>query len=66
MVIELGIGANEVSVGKDEIEACSPSLYEYIGHLHIAVSGFIAAAGLATAALTWFGLQIHVHASLPR
>lgn len=55
--LELGIGPNEVSVGKDEIKAFSPSLYEYIGHLQIALSGFIAAAGLATAALAWFGVR---------
>lgn len=55
--LELGIGHNEVNVGKDEIQAFSPSLYDYIGHLHIAVSGFIAAAGLATAALAWFGVR---------
>ena len=55
--LELGIGRNEVSVGKDEIKAFSPSLYEYIGHLQIALSGFIAAAGLATAALAWFGVR---------
>src|SRR5829696_2203787 len=52
--LELGIGHNEVSVGKDEIKAFSPSLYEYIGHLHIAISGFIAATGLAVVALAWF------------
>jgi hypothetical protein len=55
--LELGIGQHEVSVGKDEIQAFSPSLYDYISHLHIAVSGFIAAAGLATAALAWFGVR---------
>jgi hypothetical protein len=55
--LELGIGAGEVSVGKTEIEAFSPSLYHYIGHLHIAVSGFIAATGLAVAALSWFGVR---------
>lgn len=55
--LELGIGHNEVSVGKDEIQAFSPSLYDYIGHLHIALSGFIAATGLATAALAWFGVR---------
>ncbi|MBB1257813.1 hypothetical protein [Streptomyces alkaliterrae] len=55
--LELGIGPNEVSVGKSEIEAFSPSLYEYISHLHIAVSGFIAAAGLATAVLAWKGVR---------
>ncbi|HEX9682040.1 MAG TPA: hypothetical protein VGA13_03075 [Acidimicrobiales bacterium] len=55
--LELGIGANEVSVGKDEILDFSPSLFHYIGHLHIAVSGFIAATGVAVAALSWFGVR---------
>jgi cytochrome bd-type quinol oxidase subunit 2 len=55
--LELGIGAEQVSVGKTEIEAFSPSLYHYISHLHIAVSGFIAATGLAVAALSWFGVR---------
>jgi hypothetical protein len=45
--LELGIGPNEVDVGKDQIAAFSPSLFHYIGHLHIAVSGFIAATGIA-------------------
>jgi hypothetical protein len=45
--LELGIGASEVDVGKEEIAAFSPSLFHYIGHLHIAVSGFIAATGVA-------------------
>jgi hypothetical protein len=45
--LELGIGPNEVSVGKDEISAFSPSLFDYIGHLHLAVAGFIAATGVA-------------------
>ena len=55
--LEVGIGAEQVSVGKTEIEAFSPSLYDYISHLHIAVSGFIAATGLAVAALAWFGVR---------
>ena len=55
--LELGIGPDQVSVGKSEIEAFSPSLYDYISHLHIAVSGFIAATGLAVAALAWFGVR---------
>lgn len=55
--LELGIGRDEVSVGKAEIEAFSPSLYDYISHLHIAVSGFIAATGVAVAALAWFGVR---------
>lgn len=55
--LELGIGPNEVSVGKDQIIEFSPSLYHYVGHLHIAVSGFIAATGLAVLFLVWFGIR---------
>lgn len=55
--LELGIGSAQVDVGKEQIIGFSPSLYHYIGHLHIAVSGFIAATGLAVAALAWFGVR---------
>lgn len=55
--LELGIGSSEVDVGKDQIVQFSPSLYHYIGHLHIAVSGFIAATGLAVLFLVWFGVR---------
>ena len=55
--LELGIGPNEVNVGKDEIQAFSPALYHYIGHLHIAVSGFIAATGVAVLFLVAFGVR---------
>jgi len=50
-LLELGIGPGKVGVGRDQIKAFNPDLYHYIGYLHIAVSGFIAATGLATAAL---------------
>lgn len=55
--LELGIGPNEVNVGKDQIVQFSPSLFEYIGHLHIAVSGFIAATGLAVLFLVVYGVR---------
>ncbi|MQB01839.1 MAG: hypothetical protein GEU78_16430 [Actinobacteria bacterium] len=55
--LELGIGQSEVDVGKDQIVQFSPSLYHYVGHLHIAVSGFIAATGLAVLFLVWFGVR---------
>ncbi|MDQ3342795.1 MAG: hypothetical protein M3425_09545 [Actinomycetota bacterium] len=55
--LELGIGTSEVSVGRAEIVEFSPSLFHYIGHLHIAVAGFIAATGLAVAALSWIGVR---------
>jgi hypothetical protein len=55
--LELGIGPEQVDVGRREIERFSPSLYHYLSHLHIAVSGFIAATGIAVAALAWFGVR---------
>ncbi len=55
--LELGIGPNEVTVGKQEIVDFSPTLYHYLSHLHIAVSGFIAATGLAVLFLVWFGIR---------
>ena len=55
--LELGIGRGEVNVGKDQIQGFSPSLYEYIGHLHIAVAGFIAATGVAVLFLVAFGVR---------
>jgi len=55
--LELGVGHNEVDVGKDQIVEFSPSLYHYVSHLHIAVSGFIAATGLAVLFLVWFGVR---------
>ena len=55
--LELGIGPNEVNVGKDQIIGFSPELFHYISHLHIAISGFIAAAGVAVAGLAWFGVR---------
>jgi hypothetical protein len=55
--LELGIGPGQVDVGKTEIEQFSPDLLHYISHLHIAVSGFIAASGIAVAALAWYGVR---------
>jgi phosphoglycerol transferase MdoB-like AlkP superfamily enzyme len=55
--LELGIGRGEVNVDKAQIKEFSPSLYDYISHLHIAISGFIAATGLAVIALAWFGVR---------
>jgi hypothetical protein len=55
--LELGIGPEQVDKSKAQIEAFSPSLYDYVGHLHIAVSGFIAAAAVAVLFLVWFGVR---------
>jgi hypothetical protein len=55
--LELGIGRGQVDVDKNQIQGFSPDLYHYISHLHIAVSGFIAATGIAVLFLTWFGVR---------
>ena len=55
--LDLGIGPKEVDVSKDQIQQFSPSLYHYIGHLHIALSGFIAATGLAVLLLAIYGVR---------
>jgi hypothetical protein len=55
--LELGIGPDQVDVGRDAIQAFSPSLYHYVSHLHIAVAGFIAAAGVAVLFLVAFGVR---------
>ena len=55
--LELGIGPHEVNVGKAEIQAFSPSLFEYISHLHLAVSGFLAATGVAVLFLVAYGVR---------
>jgi hypothetical protein len=55
--LELGIGPGQVDVGRDEIEAFSPSLFNYVGHLHIAVAGFIAAAAVAVLFLVIYGVR---------
>jgi hypothetical protein len=55
--LELGIGPHEVDVDRDAIKEFSPSLFHYVSHLHIAVAGFIAACGVAVAALAWYGVR---------
>lgn len=55
--LELGIGPHEVDVSRAQVQSFSPDLFRYIAHLHIALSGFIASTGLATAALAWFGVR---------
>jgi hypothetical protein len=60
-LLEIGIGDAEVDVGKAEIQAFSPSLYEYISHLQVALSGAIAAIGVAVLFLVAYGVR---HGSL--
>lgn len=56
-LLEIGIGTGEVNVTKDQIEQFSPSLADYVSHANVAIAGFIASTGLATAALSWFGVR---------
>ena len=55
--LELGIGPDQVDKGRADVEAFSPQLLHYISHLHLAISGFIAATGLAIAGLSWYGVR---------
>jgi hypothetical protein len=55
--LELGIGPEQVDVGRKAIQEFSPSLFHYIGHLHIAVSGFIAATAVAVLFLVVYGVR---------
>lgn len=55
--LELGISSAQVDKGKDAIVAFSPSLFNYVSHLHVAVSGFIAATGLAVLGLALYGVR---------
>ncbi|HLD25677.1 MAG TPA: hypothetical protein VJC05_01370 [Candidatus Andersenbacteria bacterium] len=40
-----------------ELNALNPAVMYYIQHLHIATAGFIAATGIAVAALSWYGVR---------
>jgi cytochrome bd-type quinol oxidase subunit 2 len=55
--LELGIGPEQVDVRRQEIQAFSPSLFEYVSHLHLAVAGFLAALGLAVIFLAVYGIR---------
>lgn len=56
-LLEIGIGSEQVNVTKAEIKEFSPALHHYISHANVAIAGFIASTGFATAALTWFGVR---------
>jgi hypothetical protein len=53
---ELGVDTLN-GVTPDNLNALNPAIMHYIGHLHVAVSGFIAATGIAVAALSWYGVR---------
>ncbi len=55
-LIELGLGAEHVGVTEEEIIAFSPGVRDYISHVQVNLGGFIAATGIATVLLGWFGI----------
>ena len=44
-------------MSSQQIKAFSPSLHHYLFHLQLGTGGFIAATGVAVAALSWFGVR---------
>ncbi len=53
---ELGVETIN-GVTQADLNALNPAIVLYIGHLHIATAGFIAATGIAVAALAWYGVR---------
>jgi hypothetical protein len=53
---ELGVDTINGATQAD-LNALNPAIVPYIGHLHIATAGFIAATGIAVAALAWYGVR---------
>ncbi len=53
---ELGVQTLN-GVTRDNLNAVNPAIMHYIGHLHVATAGFIAATGIAVAALSWYGVR---------
>lgn len=53
---ELGVDTIN-GVTQADLNALNAAIVPYIGHLHIATAGFIAATGIAVAALAWYGVR---------
>ena len=53
---ELGVETLN-GVTKEQLNVLNPAVVYYINHLHIATAGFIAATGIAVAALSWWGVR---------
>src|SRR5215213_3897399 len=49
---ELGLSSRQVGGTPQQIRRFSPNLYEYISHLHMAVSGLLIALGIMVVAYT--------------
>ena len=54
---ELGLSSRQVGGTPQQIRRFSPDLYEYVGHLHMAVSGLLIALGITVIALAWYGIR---------
>ena len=55
--IELGLTPEHVGSTPEQIQSFSPALYNYISHLHVALSGFMIGLGVAVIALAWYGIR---------
>src|SRR5262249_45270018 len=53
---ELGVETLN-GITRDNLNSLNPAIMHYIGHLHVATAAFIAATGIAVAALSWWGVR---------
>ena len=53
---ELGVETLN-GVTRANLNALNPAIVHYIAHVHVALAGFIAATGIAVAALSWYGVR---------
>jgi hypothetical protein len=53
---ELGVDTIN-GVTPADLNKISPAIMHYINHLHVATAAFIAATGIAVAALSWYGVR---------
>src|SRR5258708_5695198 len=55
--IELGLGEGETGATSASVMAFSPKFHDYVSHLQVALSGFIAAVGVALIFFARYGIQ---------
>ncbi len=55
--IELGLSEAETGATKESVIAFSPKFHDYVSHLQVALSGFIAGVGIALVVLAMWGIQ---------
>ncbi|OGC50885.1 hypothetical protein A2716_02515 [candidate division WWE3 bacterium RIFCSPHIGHO2_01_FULL_40_23] len=52
------LGVNEINgASRQDLMAFNPAVLYYIGHLHVATAGFIAATGITVVMLSWYGVR---------